>query len=226
MTPQSTNTQDPRYLRSRILLREAILNLTTHKRPDDITIAELTKAAGVSRGTFYAHATTPAELLATILIAEISPNFSRISTLIHDESNQYLLRWRDIYIDLLKHVRTHNAIYRQVFLEKPESATLGYLTTYFRQAISSYVLGFVTHNEEPLTPLWITMATEQQVHNTVVIISSWLETDMTTSPELAMNTFMSLIPPWQLAKLSDDGRIYLRRTRALHDMLTSSSKTP
>lgn len=224
MTPSSINTRDPRYLRSRMSLKDAILTLSAERRPDDISIAELTKVAGVSRGTFYAHASTPAEFLAHILVEEIEPSFSRIARLVHDETNQYLLHWRDIYIDLLNQVRNKADIYRHIFLEKPESTTLGYLTDYFRSAIREYVLEFVKYNEEPLTTLWITMATEQQVHNTAVIITSWLETDMQSSPERAMNTFMSLVPPWQLAKLSDDGRIYLRRTRALHSMLTSSPK--
>ncbi|QRV01714.1 TetR/AcrR family transcriptional regulator [Arcanobacterium phocisimile] len=224
MSSTSTNRTDPRYIRSSELLRNAILELSKHHRPDDISIAELTKVAGISRGTFYSHASTPAELLANVLIEELSPRFSRISSLVHDSTNTYLLRWRDIYIDLLIHVHNHRSIYKHIFIDKPESIALGYLTTYFRTVIQEYVLGFAAHNEEPPTPLWLTMATEQQVHNTIVIITSWLETDMQTSPERAMNTFMSLVPPWQLAKLSEDGRIYLRRTRTLHSMLSSSTE--
>ncbi|WP_216378324.1 TetR/AcrR family transcriptional regulator [Arcanobacterium phocae] len=226
MTSSSIKNTDPRFIRSRGLLRDALLSLALDFRPEDIKIADLTRAAGVSRGTFYAHASTPSELLADFLIEELSDNFSRISTLVHDETNQYLLRWRDIYIKLLHHVQSHAPIYRHIFLDKPESLALGYLTAYFRKEITNYVRGFVRYNDEPLSELWITMATEQQVHNTIVIITSWLETNMESSPELAMNTFMSLVPPWQLAKLSSDGRISLRRTRALHAMLNTRAGQP
>ncbi|MCI5825272.1 MAG: TetR/AcrR family transcriptional regulator [Arcanobacterium sp.] len=206
-------------MRTRLALRSAIFELAATKRAEDITVSELTSAAGVSRGAFYSHATSPAELLAKSLIHEIKPSFSAIGSLLSESHHNYMLRWRSIYVQLFEHVRQHSGIYQHIFLSKPESIVLGHLSAYLREAVGSYVHEFVGFSDELVSDLWISMAIEQQVHNTIAMLTSWIELGMEASPETAVNTFMSLAPPWQFAKFGDDGRIRLRRTHALSEML-------
>ena len=46
---------DPRVLRSRQMLMEALLRLLTHKEFDDISIQEIADEATLNRATFYLH---------------------------------------------------------------------------------------------------------------------------------------------------------------------------
>lgn len=219
-------SHDPRYVRAQLALRTAIFTLASTKRAEDITVSELSTAAGVSRGTFYSHAASPAELLAKSLIHEMKPSFSAIGSLLSKTQRDYMLRWRAIYVQLFQHVQQHAAIYQHIFLDKPESVVLGYISAYFREAVGEYVHEFARYNGETarelnktVTTLWVTMAIEQQVHNTIAMLTAWIETGMATTPETAVNTFMTLAPPWQFAKFGDDGKIHLRRTHALNTML-------
>ena len=58
LTPQSGNTaetMDPRILRSRRMLMEALIRLLNRKEFDDISIQEIADEATLNRATFYLH---------------------------------------------------------------------------------------------------------------------------------------------------------------------------
>ncbi|MGV9182881.1 TetR/AcrR family transcriptional regulator [Arcanobacterium canis] len=212
-TTPAKDHADPRYLRSRELLRAAAFELALAKRPDDISIAELTKRAGVSRGTFYAHASTPPEFIAHMLLNEITPILDPIGSVITDHGSNYLRYVRNAYGDLLRSVAQRSDIYRNIFLTSPESTSVGYFAHYIRQIATQYVDSFAHYNAEPLTPLWRFMAIEQQVSNFLVLIRSQLSTGEDIFNESTVNTFMSLVPPWQLARFNPDGRFDMRHVR-------------
>ena len=52
MKPTST---DPRALRTRKLLREALMQVVIDKPFRDLTIRDITQSAGINRATFYLH---------------------------------------------------------------------------------------------------------------------------------------------------------------------------
>ena len=217
--PTGEVVMDPRYARARASLNDAILRLCATRTPEDVSVSELTKAAGVSRGTFYAHASSPAELLAKCLLTEIHEFFPAIGQLLSDSRENYLLRWRQIYIELLEHIASHAEVYRHIFLDVPSSGTRGYFSDYFHQYLHRYVLDYVTYSGENNGDLWVAMAAEQQVQNTFVIIRSWLQDGMKTSPEVAINTFMSLAAPWQFTKFDQPGAALNRRCQAIEQLL-------
>lgn len=90
---------DPRALRSRTALHDAVLALTARTPLEALSAAEICRTAGVTRDTFYRHATNPTDLLATALSAEIEalPVRDRID---------------DAERDLLEHVRDRAEVYR------------------------------------------------------------------------------------------------------------------
>ncbi|WNS46445.1 TetR family transcriptional regulator [Paenibacillus sp. MMS20-IR301] len=49
------NSEDPRVLRTRQLIREAFRDLLRHKEFDAITIKDIAQRATINRATFYAH---------------------------------------------------------------------------------------------------------------------------------------------------------------------------
>ncbi|MCI1964054.1 MAG: TetR/AcrR family transcriptional regulator [Ancrocorticia sp.] len=221
--PRGKAQQDPRYLRVCDALSRAILELAAHKPAEAISVSELTNKAGIARATFYKHADSPAQFLADYLIDQIRPRFALLTTIFENSGADYLLRWRSVYIALLEHVAENAQVYSHVFTPSGQSVVLARLSAYFEEALGAYVREFVAHVDEPdVSELWIAMAISQQVHNIIAVVSAWLRTGMKDSPEVVINTYMSLAPPWQLAKFTASGHTSLRRTRALAELLAST----
>ncbi|MCC8909363.1 TetR/AcrR family transcriptional regulator [Curtobacterium sp. GD1] len=65
---------DARILHTTAALREAILRLAADRPVSEITVADVTRAAGINRATFYSHAVSPGSLLADVL----TPDLDRI----------------------------------------------------------------------------------------------------------------------------------------------------
>ena len=61
------NTVDPRVLRTRASLQEALLQLCQETDFDQVSISDITEAAGVNRSTFYQHFPDKETLLADAL---------------------------------------------------------------------------------------------------------------------------------------------------------------
>jgi len=62
---------DARILHTTAALREAILRLAADRPVSEITVADVTRAAGINRATFYSHAVSPGSLLADVLTPEL-----------------------------------------------------------------------------------------------------------------------------------------------------------
>ena len=58
---------DKRSLRTRTLIKRAVIILLKKKRPEEIAVTELTKMAVISRNSFYTHYDTIADVLNDIL---------------------------------------------------------------------------------------------------------------------------------------------------------------
>lgn len=62
---------DARILHTTAVLRDAILQLAAERPVSAITVADVTRAAGINRATFYSHAVSPGSLLADVLTPEL-----------------------------------------------------------------------------------------------------------------------------------------------------------
>ncbi|TQC42660.1 TetR/AcrR family transcriptional regulator [Rhodococcus sp. WS4] len=116
---------DPRYRRSRERFRGAVYQLATLKPITEVQVQELCEAAGVTKDTFYRHATSPVDLLADVLAEE----FDAI-TVTYDDLAGSSAPEAPIGVAtrvLLQHVLDHEAVYRkcmQPHLIAPIRATL------------------------------------------------------------------------------------------------------
>src|SRR6201996_9414766 len=68
---------DPRVLRSRQMLMEALLRLLSRKEFDDISIQEIADEAGLNRATFYLHYTDKNALLQAMTAARFRDLIAR-----------------------------------------------------------------------------------------------------------------------------------------------------
>lgn len=214
MSPSPSTNSDPRFQRVRRQLVDAVLLLGGQRPAESITVAELTSAAGVSRAVFYAHASSPAALLADVLIAELRTGLDGLAEQMSRPGADYVALWRRIYLTLLDHVQAHRAVYE--VLTTQESAVTSALVSYFEEAARQYITAITALLTEPPTgELWAAMAINQQAHNMIAVIRSWIVTGLVDPPETVVDVYLTLAPPWQLARPDADGRISLRRTRSL-----------
>ncbi|WP_280348350.1 TetR/AcrR family transcriptional regulator [Nocardia neocaledoniensis] len=105
-------SDDPRVLRSRGLLQDAILELGRAGPVDGIAISDITQRAGVSRSTFYDHYTDKETLLADAierhaLDAGVSLRAEGLGGGLPDQPPQFL-------IDYVRHIADHAQLYRNV----------------------------------------------------------------------------------------------------------------
>lgn len=210
---ERTKLDDPRYQRVRRSLVAAILQLAGSRPAESISVSELAGAAGVSRAAFYGHAVSPAALLADTLVAELRPGLDLLAEEMSHPGVDYVVLWRRVYRVLLDHVARHRAVYEVITAR--ESAVSAALTRYFEDAARAYVLDVVARLQgPPVSDLWLAMATSQQAHNMLAVIRSWIVTGLVDPPEAVIDTYLTLAPPWQLARAEDDGTISLHGARS------------
>lgn len=98
---------DPRFLRSRQRLRAAILELAAGRSAETIGVAELCRAAGVTRDTFYRHAETPVALL----VAALGERFEAAAAG-HQDPGGGVRAFANAERAVLEHVLEHREVYR------------------------------------------------------------------------------------------------------------------
>lgn len=213
---------DPRYVRVRGQLREAARRLVPAKPADAITVAELTREAGVSRTTFYQHGDCPAQFIADMVVDVLQPYLDDLIDAVASPNENYLLRWRETYVRMLTELREHRGFLSALFTPT-QPVVVGHITRRLTLTFDSYVDEFKSHlKEETVSELWTAMATAQQVYNLIAVLVAWLGTDMKESPDVVVNTYLSLAPPWQLARFQADGTVSLRRLRAISDIVAGA----
>lgn len=219
-----STSDDPRYRRVRQQLTAALLDLAGTRPAETIAVSELTAAAGVSRAAFYGHAASPAALLADVLIEELQPRFDDLAEQMSRPGADYVGIWREMYLALLDHVGEHRAVYE--ILTSHESAVSSALTSYLEHASRCCVVAVTSRFEgPPPTELWTSMAINQQAHNMLAVIRAWIGTGLSDPPETVVDTYLTLAPPWQLAR-SEDGPISLRRVRSLRRAHVADREEP
>lgn len=206
--------EDPRYLRVRASLVAALFELAAEVPADEISVSQLASAAGVSRTTFYSHSSSPAQLLADTLVDRLAPRLDVLADEMTVPGVEYVELWREAYTVLLEHVREHRAVYETLLATS--SFALSSLMQYLESVATRSVDAVVAQFTEPhVTPLWRTMAIQQQVRGSIAMIKAWLDTGLADPPEVVIDTYLTLAPPWQLARPDETGHIGMRRVRTL-----------
>jgi AcrR family transcriptional regulator len=101
---------DPQYARSRESLRAAIYELASTRPATSISVTELCRTAGVTRETFYRHATSPLQLLSDTLQAEIDGFPAAWNSAVATEDPAEL--FPETARAILEHVAAHADVYR------------------------------------------------------------------------------------------------------------------
>lgn len=103
--------EDARIEKTRASLTAAVLELASEQSIVTVSVADLTRRAGINRSTFYAHANSPVELLSRVLSSEL--DLLRKRSIAELESGRMSLRDlnRIGLHDLIAHVVKYESIY-------------------------------------------------------------------------------------------------------------------
>lgn len=189
---------DPRARRSRESLTAAVLDFAANGRLDDVSVSELALAAGVTRDTFYRHASSVTELLSVALtekLEEFGEAYANGEPSV-EELAPYL---QSAEKGLLEHMVAHADIYR--------TALSGHTSAPIRRAISGYLqaqieLGLHARPElaplppEELDDLSIGMIAAYAAAGTIASIEVWLVAGDLTDIDEAARIIAASAPQW------------------------------
>jgi AcrR family transcriptional regulator len=184
---------DARIVQTTKSLHAAIVELASAAPVSTITVADVTRAAGINRATFYSHATSPGALLTDVLTPELDaireadlalrtagthqpPEITRKGM---DRVIDHVVRYRDIYRLALPDpldASTHRVLARHF-----ETSSM----LHFEQRISGRI-------PEGLSP---SLAAGFIAHGLVGLIENWL-TGRRTSRKVLLDNIMLVIPAW------------------------------
>ncbi|WP_223694854.1 TetR/AcrR family transcriptional regulator [Leifsonia poae] len=118
---QLENT-DPRYVRSRVKLRAAFLELA-HEDPEKLTVSAICERTGIDRATFYRHFDSIDDLVADAL-ADLADQANQQWEATSTGSGLQLPESTAIFVRYLKHVEENWRLYQWALSPKGSSKTL------------------------------------------------------------------------------------------------------
>ncbi|WP_121715842.1 TetR/AcrR family transcriptional regulator [Streptomyces sp. E5N91] len=207
MTPEERS--DGRVARTRAQLREAVLELAAERQIESIGAAEIARTAHVTRGTFYNHADSPADLLTAVLGTDLDRLIDELPTEVPDhgaakfEVFQYGVR------ALAAHLTTHLAVYRTGFGSARPSPTL---VTLLSERYARWLRPFVAGEVDPdSTPARLRAAFGDTVldlyvmhaaYGGVGMLVQWLRDDGIDFEEV-VQVGLTVLPPFWFGGFSD-----------------------
>ncbi|GAA1467241.1 TetR/AcrR family transcriptional regulator [Microbacterium thalassium] len=184
---------DARQRRTRENLRRAIYDLASLRPVGALTVSEIAREAGVTRDTFYRHAASPEDLLASVLEEELAgiepPARSTADEFVRAE------------IDLVRHVAAHAPLYRAALVDGRD----GHLRDVLHRVIATRLDEYLAANPDVVPPVpdgmdaagaravWVAYAAA----GTVGAIAQWLRSGAgDTSIEPLARTIIAGHPAW------------------------------
>jgi AcrR family transcriptional regulator len=102
---------DLRAVRSRRKLHEAVLHLAAGQPIESVSVAELTRAAGLNRTTFYNHASSPADALEQALFGELDDMRAALTEKAADRSISLEQVWGEVTREFLGFLERYEDIF-------------------------------------------------------------------------------------------------------------------
>lgn len=190
---------DARSRRTRDSLVSAAYALAEKQDIASISVTDITRASGISRDTFYRHASDPVDLVATALLAEISESISQFGDLLapaDDENEHVFAKPTRVF---LCHVRDHATLYRMAVSGRLSGRLRGVLVESARGLLTEHLRRhpqIVPPELQPLDETAFAMAVAYAAGGTVAAAESWLISGDLGDVERAVQIILSASPQW------------------------------
>ena len=189
---------DPRIIRTRRWLSEALINLSVEKGYDAVTIRDITERANVAYATFYRHYRSKDELMLHLLEREVR-HLETITTpdipadqMTRQERERY---FKQSSCAFFQRIHDNNAIYRILLSNPGTYGVVRDVKARIRQHIlhlERHLLDYVTGGQIPADALAHHVAA-----SILALIEWWLEQPDPYPPERMAEIYTALIvDPW------------------------------
>ena len=122
MNASTASPLDARIVRTRTQLRKAALSLAADSPIADVSVSDLTRAAGINRATFYKHAQSPSEVLEEALLEDLNQMREGFLIASLDSPSDFETTWRRAVEDTVKHVERFESVYTHGFTESSDGS--------------------------------------------------------------------------------------------------------
>lgn len=194
-SPEEATVGDVRVERTRARLAEAVLELAAERDITSVSVTELTRRAGVNRGTFYDHAQSPVELLVWVLSRELD-EVRRVGMeqLRHDG---HLLRHltRSTMQGIFEHVLKHEAVYAGPNGASSKYALRVVLAEHIEQSMRP-ILGEGFVNVPTPGPETTALYAAYLGHGAAGAVEAWLSQPKPRDRAMLMSSIEAMYPPW------------------------------
>lgn len=189
---------DARQKRSQVALHRAIIELATGRDVATLTVSEITDLAGVNRSTFYAHASSAAELLCAALQDELDAiREGYLQQLRSGAATDASIREGTSRV--LGHLDGHRDLYLRAF-DAPggDSGLRAMLAGHFRTAVSATLDTGILDVPAADAPLgFLEDATASFLAaGSVGLMEQWLRLPAPRDPGSYLAAYRRLLPPW------------------------------
>ncbi len=178
---------DPRVVRTRNYLREAMLKLLQEKSYTTITVNDITEAAGLNRATFYLHY----EGKETLLIDSLETHFDELVAEIDEKLGDKTFT-EDSYplYATFKHVADNEALYRVLMSETGPGFVMQRMIDYI--AMFGYNRSPAVQDENSPFSMEISLVSQHAAGSVFALLRWWLQHDMPYSPQEMADISQSL----------------------------------
>lgn len=188
--------QDRRRVRTRNMLRDALLKLITEKGYESVTIQEITDRADLSRATFYLHYKDKDELLVAALQAMYDDMLHALTI-----KEGIPIQPNQVSLNAFKHVQEYQELYRALLGERGMAMVWqriqDYIFTYSHQLIKTLLKQFGV--SETHVPLEVMARFSSGALNTLLIW--WVQNNFVYSAEEMATMYQKMIQPMILANI-------------------------
>jgi AcrR family transcriptional regulator len=188
---KKTKKLDPRVVRTRRLLRDALVSLIEEKGFDAITVQDIADRAELNRATFYLHYQDKQELLVKSLrdaidelVADIGTSTDEQGQLIFDESPRPIKA-------TFEHVAQHAHFYRVMMSAEGVPSFIAGVRDYMAEITLRWLTALQPHSRQSRVPLEI--VANSLSWSLLGVLIWWLEHDMPHPPEYMAEQFQLLI---------------------------------
>lgn len=199
---------DPRSQRSRDRLTSAVFAFASNGRLDDVTVSELSRTAGVTRDTFYRHASSVTELLTAGLSEKLDDLVSGYDDGLPSRT-ELAAALRAGELHLLEHIAELGTVYRTALSGQNAAPVRRTLTTFLRSNLEVAIRAYpdiAPLTSECLDDRAIGIIASYAASGTVGAIESWLETGDFTDIEGVGRIIKSGAPEWWINATAESER--------------------
>ncbi len=177
---------DPRVIRTRQMLRNALIELIGEKGFSAISVQDITQRATLNRATFYLHYRDKEDLLAQSveeILGELVTGMKQCRLFDYDitDSDGNVIHPLPDLVYVFKHVANHEKFYKVMLGNKGQQSFWFRLMDVFVDVLDSRLKQTMTKDIHPKVPKDILIHYAASAY--LGVISWWLKHDMPYSPE-------------------------------------------